>query len=568
MLYHSQPLRFPLSLVITTHPMCLSQSIVGSQVSDSVRLYAARTHRHTHPLNTAVSQSPPPSPPSLPEPQFSHSHTDVATTTTHNAHIDTTTSIIVHDSSSCLILDTSTTDPDPSSSLVLYLTTGPGPRAIETMVQAIESINHGNTADMDQSSSLCMTSVGTLDRAMLQLDDDDDDNDEADEPDDDEQEAGCAGGGDDNNDDDVDTDRLLVDDTANADDPGGLLLFPSSLDHSTTIDTSVATLDRAMLQLTTTCTTVDIDIDIDNSELSAALPSSLLIASFEQPSSSSSPSSSPLPLPLPSPNTTSNDTDNHIPCANNSDNLHLRNNTATSDHSSGSANSSSGLFSYDSVSCHHEELRQLPSINVLNMGDNGATEDNLTPDLRRCAADPVAKTLLQLSGKLSDKINDDDHQGFPVGNGDSRGGDGVGGALDNCLRGGHDDDNGYGNGKDGSGDDGDDMGGDMDCCGDEEENDGDGEEEEDVVRFCCSADVADDDQDQVVYDDGDNDDVDDVVDDNNDVDDNDVDRVFLLDATRVDHSATVPSPVPASSFLFQPIDVATGISAGHGEDNI
>ena len=202
------------------------------------------------------------------------------------------------------------------------------------------------------------------------------------------------------------------------------------------------------------------------------------------------------------------------------------------------------------------------------MGDNGATEDNLTPDLRRCAADPVAKTLLQLSGKLSDKINDD-HQGFPVGNGDSRGGDGVG-EFDNCLRGGHNDDHGHGNGNDGSGDDGDDVGGDMDCCGDEEENDGDGEEEEDVVRFCCSADVADDDdQDQVVYDDGDNDggDDDDVVD-NNDVDDNDVDRVFLLDATRVDQSATVPSPVPASSFLFQPIDVATGISTSHGEDNI
>ena len=560
--------------------MCLTQSIVGSQVSDSVRLYAARTHRHTHPLNTAVSQSPPPSPPSLPEPQFSHSHTDVATTTVHNTHIDTTTSIIVHDSSSCLILDTSTTDPDPSSSLGLDLTAGPGPRAIETMAQVIESINHGNT-DMDQSSSLCMTSVGTLNRAMLQLDDDDDnddnDDDEADEPDNDEQGGGCVGAGDNNDDDDdVDTERLLFDVTANvtADEPGGLLLFPSSLDidHSTTIDTSVATLDRAMLQLTTTCTTVD--IDIDNSELSAALPSSLLIASFEQPSSSSSPSSSPLPMPLPSPNTTSKDTDNHVPCANNSENLHLHNNTANSDHSSGSANSSSGLFSYDSVTCHHEELRQLPSINVLNMDGEGygAIEDNLTPELRRCAADPVAKTLLQLSGKLSDNNNDDDHHGFPVGNGDSVGGDdnGVGaGEFDNCLRGGHNDNHGHGKG--GSGKDVDDEGGDMDCCGKEEENDGDGDEE-DVVRFCCSADVADDDDDdQVVYDDGDNDDDDDdddVDDDNNDVDDNDVDRVFLLDATRVDHSATVPSPVPASSFLFQPIDVATGISSPHGEDNI
>ena len=464
-----------------------------SQVSDSVRLYAARTHRHTHPLNAPVALSPPSSPPTLPEQQLPHSHNN-STTNINNITIGN------NNESLCLIDTSSNAGPgsDP----------GPEPPTM-AMLSASASIDFDVDVDVDDRSSLCMTSVGTLDRAMLQLDDDD------------EEEQGGAGR---NDEDDVnDNERLLDDDDDDDDDIGGdadLLLFPpsSSLDQSCTIDSSVGTLNRAMLQLTITSTSVD------NSQLSAALPASLLTTSSEQPL--------PLLMPLPliqSGHASNSNTDHNII----GENLHMHNSTATSDHSSGSG--SSGLFSYESFSCHHDELRLLPSINTLDLGLG--REDS---DPRRCATDPVAKTLLRLSGKLDD-------DGRPVGAGYGYGNISGGGGgdddgfceLDGCLR-----DRGDGKCED----------------GEEEEEEVSGEEE-DVVRFCCSTDAADDRDDG--GEDGENGAGCDDDDEANDLVDDDVERL-LNSPTRGLPAVSVPVPPP---FLFLPINAAaTATDTVHGNN--
>ena len=328
-----------------------------------------------------------------------------------------------------------------------------------------------------------MTSVGTLDRAMLQLDDDEEEADDqegdgdviiVDQDQDQDQEG-----------DEDDVERLLEDvtDTEGEGEPGR-----HPIDYSSMIDdTSVGTLDRAMLQLTTAST--------DNSHLSAALPN---------PQSDST-------------SIINNNTNDSY--TNRSENINLHNSTATSANSSGSSGSGdSGLFSYESLGCNHEELRLLPPITTTSLaaatdGEGDALAlDSADDDPRRCATDPVAKTLLRLSGKFDDDRDD------VAGGGDDD-------DHDNC--------------------DDDVMGG---CRGEEISNC----EEEDVVRCCYSTDAGDD-QDAAV---GDNDD--------EEEDEGDDDEHLLDDNIR--GMSAAPS-TPAASFLFQPITAATATGAVHGSNN-
>ena len=467
-----------------------------------MRLYAARTHRHTHPLTlTGVSVAPSPS--NLPERQFSHSHTN------NNANSSNTSTNI--DS----------------------------------------SINNNNTMD---DHSLCMTSVGTLDRAMLQLDDD-----EADE-----QESG-----------DVDNERILdIDVTGQELELESELLPPQATSTTMTTedrsgndhdhDTSGDTLDRAMLQLTTTndadathdaTDATDDDDDDDasisinndhnknqnNSQLSNVLLSSLLNISSDQP----------LPLSL-SDNAIShtNTSDHYIT----SENIHLHHNNASScnDHinnnnnssssdptNNSSSGSSSGLFSYESSLAGHVIVIDSTLADSSHVGDTDTTTDL---DPRRCVTNPVAKTLLRLSGKLDTGDIMGDFAGVAAAS-----------SFDDC----HElNSSGL---RDVNVNDGDDIqiGGGMDAEEDEGIRRDRGEEEEDdVVRFRCSVDAADDRGEEVGDADTDGLNDNDVEEEEDEDEDDSVRR-----GSPVATSAPSVNSSSPSSFLFQPINAASATAA-------